>query len=419
MRIRLPITLVFLLALRGTAGGAENAPQPPTAAGSARESCVLCHPDKKTEFDDSVHAKDFGCTACHGGDPAAQDMPAAHAVAKGYLGKPGRADIPRLCAQCHADPSRMKAFDLPTDQYAQYQTSGHGVRLAQGDTRSAVCTDCHGTHRILSRHEPTSPIARLNIPTTCGRCHADQGLMAAYHLPADQVEKFRHSVHGVALFDEDHPAAPTCATCHGAHGAVAPQVGSIGAVCGHCHSRTREYFNEGPHRKATSDGKMSGCASCHGYHDIVHPDRALFDTTCPACHAPDTPQFGIAQKLKTLLMQTQDAVSVARDELHTAAKVSPTVMRFQPRLQQSWAYFMEALPVQHALAVDRVADLTRSARSIADEVRGAAHGVEQDTRLRYLWLAAAWVAILFAVVVTYRYRAERRRERAQRGHGAG
>ena len=383
----------------------------------AEEACGICHPNVKTEYRESIHAKVLGCTACHGGDPAAEEMEAAHATAKGYIGTPSRKDIPGLCAKCHADPNRMKAFGLATDQYAQYQTSGHGMRLAQGDSRTAVCTDCHGTHRILSRQEPTSPISRRNIPATCGRCHSDRALMTEYQLPADQVEKFRNSVHGVALFDEEHPGAPTCATCHGAHGAVAPQAGSINSVCGHCHARTRGYFNESPHRKAADDGKMSECISCHGYHDTVHPDRTLFDTACPSCHAADSPPFAIAQKLKTLLSQTEDAVATAGGEIAEAAKVSPTVARYRPRLQQSWAYFMEALPVQHSLAVDRVTDLTRAARFISDEVRGAVHGVEQENRLRYLWLAVAWVAILFTVAVTYRYRTERRRQREQHGTG--
>jgi hypothetical protein len=400
MRTWLRFALTALLVLTGTETRAE-------------EACTTCHPDVKTEYRESIHAKALGCTACHGGDAAAEEVGAAHAVARGYIGKPARKDIPALCATCHADPNRMKAFGLPTDQYAQYQTSKHGILMAQGDTRAAICTDCHGAHRILTPQEPTSPVARRNIPATCGRCHADQKLMAEYKVPADQVDKFRHSVHGIALLDEDHPSAPTCATCHGAHGASAPQNGSINAVCGHCHMRTREYFNQGPHRKAADEGKMTECVSCHGYHDIGHPDRSLFDTACNRCHAPGSSPFATAQKLKTLLSQTEEAVATAGDEITEVAKTAPTVARYRPRLQQSWAYFMEALPVQHSLAVDRVADLTRSARSISDEVRGAVHGVEQEARLRYLWLAVAWVLILFTVAVTYQYRTERQRQREQ------
>ncbi len=186
----------------------------PWCPARAEESCRTCHPDVKIDYESSIHAREFSCTVCHGGDPAVTSLE-AHAASKGYIGKPKRTEIPALCASCHADPNRMKPFGLPTDQYAQYQTSQHGLLLAKGDAHVAVCTDCHGVHNILPRDEPNSPDAPRNIPTTCGRCHADHELMAAYNLPADQVDKVRGSVHGTALFVDEHPSAPTCTTCHG------------------------------------------------------------------------------------------------------------------------------------------------------------------------------------------------------------
>jgi Doubled CXXCH motif (Paired_CXXCH_1) len=378
------------------------------SAAAAAESCVTCHPDVKAAYADSVHAKEFGCTGCHGGDPTVLDT-SAHATAKGYIGKPARTAIPALCASCHADPNRMKPFGLPTDQYAQYQTSEHGLRLAKGDTRVAVCTDCHGTHRILRPAEPLSSVYRRNVPATCGRCHADKRLMAAYNLPADQLDKFRGSVHGVALFVDDHPSAPTCATCHGAHGASAPHVRSIQAVCGHCHARTREYFNAGPHRRAADAGKMSECISCHGYHDTAPPSRALFDTACGRCHPAGSSERRAAEKLKTLLSRTQESLDLARTDLAQTQVQFPTVARYRPRLQEARAYYLEALPVQHSLAVDRVDDLTRNARSIAEEVQAATLGVRQESRLRDLVLALAWLFILFTVAVAAAFARERRR----------
>lgn len=385
-----------------------------SSAAGAEEACGTCHPNVKTEYAKSIHAREFSCTGCHGGDPAAFEAEVAHSVVKGYRGKLEWLDIPAMCASCHAEPNRMKSFALPTDQYAQYQTSGHGMRLAQGDTRVAVCTDCHGSHAILPPQEPTSPTSRRNVVETCGRCHSDQALMAQYQLPADQAEKYRRSVHGIALFEEEHPLAPTCPTCHGAHGAQAPQITSINMVCGRCHSRTRGYFNEGPHRKAADDGQMSECVSCHGYHETARPDHALFDTTCPACHAPGSSALVTAQQLKTVLSQAEEDVATASGEIDAAMKLSPTITRYRPRLQQGWAYFMEALPVQHALALDWVTDLTRNARSISDEVRAGVHGVEQESSLRYVWLAAVWVYVLFAVATMYLYRRETQRRRSER-----
>jgi hypothetical protein len=162
---------------------------------------------------------------------------------------------------------------------------------------------------------------------------------------------------------------------------------------------------------------MTECMSCHGYHDIAQPDRNLFDTACGRCHPPDTPGFATAQKLKTLLSQTDDSLAATTDELTRVAQTSPTVVRLLPRLYAGRAYFMEALPVQHALDVQRVGDLTRGARSISEEIRAALHGTEEDNRVRYLFLGLAWIYILFVVVVAYRYRSACRREAARRAAG--
>jgi len=69
--------------------------------------------------------------------------------------------------------------------------------------------------------------------------------------------------------------------------------------------------------------------------------------------------------------------------------------------------------VQHSLAVDRVDDLTRSARSIAEDVRASVHGVEQEGQLRYVVLGGAWVFILFTAGVAYLYKKERARASIQ------
>ena len=64
-----------------------------------------------------------------------------------------------------------------------------------------------------------------------------------------------------------------------------------------------------------------------------------------------------------------------------------------------------------SLAVDRVDDLTRTARSIAEDVEASVHGVQQESQLRYIVLALGWLFILFTSAVAYLYRKERKRER--------
>lgn len=407
MRHRTVIALAAVVALMHTRAGAQD-------------SCGTCHPDVRTEYEQGIHAKQLGCTDCHGGDPTITKLE-SHSKEKGYVGKPSRLDIPALCGTCHGSPERVKSFGLITDQYAQYKTSEHGILLAQGDARVAVCTDCHGTHHILSAQEPTSPVARRNVPTTCAQCHSDRVLMSDYDLRTDQEVRFRQSVHGVALFVVEHPDAPTCATCHSAHGASVVAAGMVGNVCGHCHSRTRQYLNEGPHRAATEAGKMSECESCHGYHDTTHPTRDLFDTACLGCHEQESPAFAVGQKLKTLLSRAEESVAAAERDMVEAQKTFPTITHYRPRLQQGQASLMEAMTVQHSLDLERTEDLTRSARSISEDVQASVHGVGLERQLRYLNLAIVWTVLLFTVGVAYLYKREARRGRQtpDAGHSAG
>ncbi|MEW5960708.1 MAG: ammonia-forming cytochrome c nitrite reductase subunit c552, partial [Chloroflexota bacterium] len=102
------------------------------------DTCVDCHltlEDEKqveisTRWQRSIHAeRNVSCADCHGGDPSATPIDEAMSPAAGYIGAPKKADIPALCASCHADVTQMRQYDLPTDQYAKYKESIHGLRL--------------------------------------------------------------------------------------------------------------------------------------------------------------------------------------------------------------------------------------------------------------------------------------------------
>ncbi len=74
--------------------------------------CVICHKelgDKRlispaiTQKDDAHGRRGVVCVDCHGGDSSAEDMSAAMDPAKGFVGKPPKAEILKLCSNCHAD----------------------------------------------------------------------------------------------------------------------------------------------------------------------------------------------------------------------------------------------------------------------------------------------------------------------------
>jgi hypothetical protein len=66
--------------------------------------------------------------------------------------------------------------------YDLYRFSWHGVDVAVYKAKwptiwheSAVCTDCHGVHKILPASDPASTVHPTNLLTTCRECHPAAG----------------------------------------------------------------------------------------------------------------------------------------------------------------------------------------------------------------------------------------------------
>ena len=272
------------------------------AAGKApapSSSCVSCHsqlddrlgqPAKEWERD-AHHAAGLGCEACHGGDasPAlASDPEAAMSKAKGFHPPPDRLRVVDFCGRCHSDAAYMKQFNpqLRVDQLAEYRTSVHGKRDAEGDPVPAKCIDCHGVHGIRPVTSPDAPVYPTNVPKTCARCHADVARMAKYGIPTDQYDLYRQSVHAAALLERGDTAAPACNSCHGNHGATPPGVGSVANVCGQCHGREALLFNASFKKDLFESMNAAKCTVCHSNHRILHPTPELFHSaSAPAVSA--------------------------------------------------------------------------------------------------------------------------------------
>jgi len=270
------------------------------AAAQGANNCLECH---KTFEDDNgpshkiardIHfAQGLGCADCHGGDPALTDMDEVRAV-KGYRGIPDHLQVPEFCARCHSDADYMRQHNpaLPVDQLDKYKTSVHGKRLfEQKDSKVANCISCHSVHEIANAKMPYSSTYHLNLPNTCASCHADAAYMAGYNIPTDQFDKYKASVHGVALLERGDQGAPACNDCHGNHGAAPPGVSSLSAVCGLCHAIEAELYNDSPHRAAFEDMGQPMCETCHSNHKIVHPTDDMIGWKepgiCGDCHSPE------------------------------------------------------------------------------------------------------------------------------------
>ncbi|MFN0151561.1 MAG: cytochrome c3 family protein [bacterium] len=278
----LAFALVIALAFAGPVAAQEESAE---HAGAA-SSCVTCHLLDDAELGEparlwtnDVHAEaGLGCHSCHGGDPTIEEKEDAMSPAKGYAPAPDRLHIADFCARCHADADFMKRYNPQAriDQLAEYRTSVHGKKNAEGDSIPATCTDCHSAHGIRPVSSPESPVYAANVPKTCARCHADAALMAAYEIPTDQFANYSKSVHAAALLERGDVAAPACNDCHGNHGATPPGVQSVANVCGQCHGREAMLFNASFKKTLFEESDVGECTVCHDHHLIHHPTPELF-----------------------------------------------------------------------------------------------------------------------------------------------
>lgn len=156
-------------------------------------------------------SKPAQCQSCHG----SHDIRAAKDVKSSVYA----VNLPATCSRCHSDPAYMKQYAIPTDQFAKFSKSVHGVALLEKhDVSAPACNDCHGNHGA-------APPGVESVSMVCGSCHA---------LNADLFSSSPHK----KAFDDRH--LPECETCHSNH-AIAPATNALvgispDATCVRCHS---------------------------------------------------------------------------------------------------------------------------------------------------------------------------------------
>lgn len=398
---QLLIAVVFL-----TGFGSLQA-QAPSPSGN----CVTCHLELEEEtgpahlFSRDIHAqRGLGCIDCHGGDPAADDMDLVR-KARDYRGVPGYLEIPQFCARCHSDAAYMRGHNpsLPTDQLEKYRTSIHGQQLFEKkDTRVANCVSCHSVHDMGDPKLPYSTTHPQNVPKTCGKCHADANLMAAYGISSDQVEKHRRSVHGIALFEKNDLSAPACNDCHGNHGAAPPGVSSLSAVCGTCHAVQMDLFNHSPHAAGFAANNYPMCETCHSNH-LIEPTSdqmigAESPSLCVNCHTSDDGTKGLATALAlrggidSLAAAHQRSDSLVRQ---AAEKGMPTTDE-EFLLKEVKEALLQSRTVIHAFEAAALTVHTTAGLAKADTARINAAGLidEYYYRRRGLGLATLFITTL-------------------------
>ncbi len=387
---------------------------------SAQTSCINCHLQLDDELKaptdhlatDSHVKNDISCEGCHGGDADLQfeeDMEAAMDVNKGYIGVPKRSDIPKFCAKCHSDAAYMRGFDpnLAIDQYQQYLTSQHGMKLAAGDTKVAVCTDCHGIHNIQPANMSTSMVFPNNIPGMCGKCHSDAEFMKGYGIPINQEELYKKGVHGINLFEKGDRSAPVCNDCHGNHGAMPPGIASISHVCGICHLSQAEMFEKSPHQEAFTEMDLPQCESCHGSHDVkpTHLDMLGIgsQSLCVDCHDEDSEGYTIAKQMKQQEDNLLLNINLADSLLKKSEKAGVEVSEGKFILKDAENILIKARSVVHFFSLKKFNEVVEPGFKVAERAVEEGRLALKEVQNRRRWLALI-SAIIFIVAISLYYK---------------
>jgi hypothetical protein len=76
----------------------------------------------------------------------------------------------------------------------------HGMSHRMGASDAASCASCHGSHDMVPVKQLDSPVFKLNLPQTCGKCHDDAALAQSYRIGTKEVTgHYLDSIHGRAL----------------------------------------------------------------------------------------------------------------------------------------------------------------------------------------------------------------------------
>lgn len=407
---RLAIT-VAILAFASAFSLAVEPPPPPQGPPPYETSCFTCHSELEMEptrnaRDDIHFQKGLSCHDCHGGNPLAGadgDMDAAHDPAHGFRGKPTREQVPQFCANCHSDATFMKRFN-PTarvDQLSEYQTSRHGQRHAEGDMKTAICTDCHGVHGIRAIKDPRSPVYPTRVADTCARCHNDQGLMGQYGVTTGQVADYRRSVHAAALYDDGDTFSPTCNDCHGSHGAAPPGVNNVANVCSTCHGREGSLFRETVMgRTATLDTAIQ-CTICHSNHAVLKPTDEMLGVqegaTCVGCHEEGDKGYQTADRMKQTIVKLTNDLGAAHELLERAERAGVEVGPDTFELQKAQDALIESKVMVHSFDLDRFLQVADKGLAVAEAGIAAGHKAFEELRYRRAGLGLSMIVIVAVI----------------------
>jgi hypothetical protein len=239
--------------------------------------------------------------------------------------------------------------------------------------------------------------------------------MAGKDLPADQLEKYKASVHGKKRLDERDPGAPACNDCHGNHGAAPPGIYAVTHVCGTCHATQAELFEAGTHAKHFKDLGVGPCTTCHGHHDVMPTSDDLLGTgpggACATCHEKGDRCDVATLAMKDGLTRLDAAVTKTRASLEHAERLGMDVERATYDLTPAAEALVRARVVVHTFSADEFAKVIDEGLKTTAEVGRTAQSKldEHGFRRRGLAVAAFFLVLLAGLLALKARRLERAR----------
>ncbi|MBF0109410.1 MAG: cytochrome b/b6 domain-containing protein [Magnetococcales bacterium] len=236
-----------------------------------RLTCLACHGD----IDKLPHRRGrlarVDCITCHQG---------LHREPEALMREinRGRAMVGLIPA---VDPTPTKTNLLARE----YVASLHGQPAREGDHRNAECQDCHGSHAIFPATDGRARSHRLASPEMCGACHPkalEQYRHSVHGAALKTPWKGQSAVCGDChpshrIQENKLPVAwreitENCGTCHRSslesylstyHGQLAWLGGKRAAKCSHCHASHATRRVDDPKDKAHPDNLRTTCKECH------------------------------------------------------------------------------------------------------------------------------------------------------------
>ena len=310
-------------------------------------ACTACHPPHKVDPKNvAANMSDNTCLKCHGRDDVYKIVDGERVSLKvlrhdldGYEHK----NI--TCVKCHTDVSthlerpcetahKVNCDNCHAEVSSKYFASGHGQAYFKKDENAPYCTDCHGSHKVKSRYDDTSPTYRTEIPNLCGKCHSkDNKKTEGKDLKeVSAYSDYSSSVHGKGLEEKGLTVTAVCTDCHTTHymlkesdenSSVHPS--NVPQTCAKCHKGIYDEYIAGDHDIShdVGDRKYPTCAVCHSSHTIsdINEDKFLHEITnqCGSCHEKLTNSYMETYHGKAYTLGYEEAAKCS--DCHGAHKI--------------------------------------------------------------------------------------------------